>query len=123
MARGRELVAQKVTGQQRNDLRWKEVADGKLSLPREPRTLYVLNRQRLRRRQWKGDRLLPPLGHLCALRHAGIHRTIHQGERQRSVAHVPWNRGRSHHDQPAQEVRPTKLQMAEAVLYAGYCLV
>jgi hypothetical protein len=42
MARGRELVAQKVTGQQRNDIRWKEVADGKLALPREPRTLYVL---------------------------------------------------------------------------------
>jgi hypothetical protein len=42
MARGRELSAQKVPGQKRNDIRWKEVADGKLSLPREPRTLYVL---------------------------------------------------------------------------------
>ncbi len=42
MARGRELVAQKITGQKRNDIRWKEVADGKLKLPREPRTLYVL---------------------------------------------------------------------------------
>jgi hypothetical protein len=42
MARGRELLAQKVTGQKRNDVRWKEIADGKLSLPREPRTLYVL---------------------------------------------------------------------------------
>ena len=42
MARGRELLAQKVTGQKRNDVRWKEVAEGKLSLPREPRTLYVL---------------------------------------------------------------------------------
>src|SRR5216684_622154 len=42
MARGRELLAQKVTGQKRNDIRWKEVADGKLSMPREPRTLYVL---------------------------------------------------------------------------------
>jgi hypothetical protein len=42
MARGRELLAQKVTGQKRNEIRWKEVADGKLSLPREPRTLYVL---------------------------------------------------------------------------------
>jgi hypothetical protein len=42
MARGRELLAQKVIGQARNDLRWKEVADGKLKLPREPRTLYVL---------------------------------------------------------------------------------
>jgi hypothetical protein len=42
MARGRELLAQKVTGQKRNDIRWKEVAEGKLKLPREPRTLYVL---------------------------------------------------------------------------------
>jgi hypothetical protein len=42
MARGRELLAQKITGQPRNDIRWKEVAEGKLSLPREPRTLYVL---------------------------------------------------------------------------------
>ncbi len=42
MARGRELAAQKVTGTKRNEIRWKEVADGKLALPREPRTLYVL---------------------------------------------------------------------------------
>jgi hypothetical protein len=42
MARGRELLAQNITGQPRNDIRWKEVADGKLKLPREPRTLYVL---------------------------------------------------------------------------------
>jgi hypothetical protein len=42
MARGRELLAQKVTGKARNDVRWKEVAEGKLALPREPRTLYVL---------------------------------------------------------------------------------
>ncbi len=43
MARGRELVAQKVTGQKRNEIRWKEIAEGKLSMPREPRTLYVLS--------------------------------------------------------------------------------
>lgn len=42
MARGRELLAQKVTGQKRNDIRWKEIADGKLKMPHEPRTLYVL---------------------------------------------------------------------------------
>jgi hypothetical protein len=42
MARGRELLAQKVSGQKRNDMRWKEVAEGKLSLPHEARTLYVL---------------------------------------------------------------------------------
>jgi hypothetical protein len=43
MARGRELIAQNVTGRARDDIRWKEVADGKLALPREPRTLYVLS--------------------------------------------------------------------------------
>jgi hypothetical protein len=43
MARGRELLAQKITGQKRNEIRWKEVAEGKLSLPREPRTAYILS--------------------------------------------------------------------------------
>jgi hypothetical protein len=42
MARGRELTAQKVAGPKRNEIRWKEVTDGKLAMPREPRTLYVL---------------------------------------------------------------------------------
>ena len=42
MARGRELVEQKVTGAKRNEVRFKEVADGKLALSKEPRTLYVL---------------------------------------------------------------------------------
>jgi hypothetical protein len=42
MARGRELLAQKVTGAKRNEMRAKEVTDGKIPMPREPRTLYVL---------------------------------------------------------------------------------
>jgi len=42
MARGRELLAQKVTGARRNEIRFKEVEDGKLPMPKEPRTLYVL---------------------------------------------------------------------------------
>jgi len=42
MARGRELLAQKVTGAKRNEVRNKEVEDGKLPMPREPRTLYVI---------------------------------------------------------------------------------
>lgn len=42
MARGRELLAQKVTGPKRNEVRFKEVEDGKLPMPKEPRTLYVL---------------------------------------------------------------------------------
>jgi hypothetical protein len=42
MARGRELLEQKVTGPKRNEIRFKEVEDGKLRMPKEPRTLYVL---------------------------------------------------------------------------------
>jgi hypothetical protein len=42
MARGRELVAQGVTGQKRTDVRFKEIEEGKLVMPKEPRTLYVL---------------------------------------------------------------------------------
>ena len=42
MARGRELLAQKVTGAKRNEIRFKEVEEGKLAMPKEPRTLYVL---------------------------------------------------------------------------------
>ena len=34
MARGRELLAQGVTGKRRNDIRWKEVEEGKLPMPR-----------------------------------------------------------------------------------------
>src|SRR5258706_9130359 len=47
MSRGRELLAQKVTGAKRNEIRFKEVEDGKLPMPREPRTLYVLTRTSL----------------------------------------------------------------------------
>ncbi len=42
MARGRELVEQKITGTKRTDIRFKEIEDGKLAMPKEPRTLYVL---------------------------------------------------------------------------------
>ncbi len=43
MTRGRELREQGVTGQDRYDIRWKEIEEGKLAIPREPRTLYVLS--------------------------------------------------------------------------------
>ena len=42
MARGRELLGQKVTGAKRNEIRFKEMEEGKVSMPKEPRTLYVL---------------------------------------------------------------------------------
>ncbi|MDZ4802340.1 MAG: hypothetical protein SGI92_29625 [Bryobacteraceae bacterium] len=42
MGRGRELLSQKVTGAKRNDTRFQEIKDGKLSMPKDPRTLYVL---------------------------------------------------------------------------------
>jgi hypothetical protein len=46
MARGRELLEQKVTGPKRNEIRFKEVEEGKISMSREPRTLYVLTGSR-----------------------------------------------------------------------------
>jgi hypothetical protein len=42
MARGRELVAKGVKGEERESIRWKEIEAGTLKMPREPRTLYVL---------------------------------------------------------------------------------
>lgn len=41
MARGRELAAQ-YKGKERHEQRWKEVDEGKVKMPREPRMLYVL---------------------------------------------------------------------------------
>ncbi len=41
MARGREL-AKSFKGKERHEVRWQEVKDGKLPMPREPRMLYVL---------------------------------------------------------------------------------
>jgi hypothetical protein len=41
MARGRELNEQ-YKGKERHEQRWKEVDDGKVKMPREPRMLYVL---------------------------------------------------------------------------------
>jgi hypothetical protein len=42
MARGRELDADGTKGADRHKLRWKEVDDGKVAMPRQPRMLYVL---------------------------------------------------------------------------------
>lgn len=42
MARGRELDASGTKGQDRHKQRWKEVDDGKVKMPREPRMLYVM---------------------------------------------------------------------------------
>ena len=42
MARGRELDKEGSKGQDRHKQRWKEVDDGKVKMPREPRMLYVL---------------------------------------------------------------------------------
>src|SRR5258705_4347545 len=43
MARGRELAAQGAKGKDRHEQRWKELDEGKISIPREPRMLYVLS--------------------------------------------------------------------------------
>jgi len=41
MARGRELASQ-YKGKDRHEQRWKEVDEGKVKMPKEPRMLYVL---------------------------------------------------------------------------------
>ncbi len=44
MARGRDLESQGIAGNDRNEkYRWKEIKEGTLKMPREPRMLYVLN--------------------------------------------------------------------------------
>ncbi len=112
MARDRELLAQKITGHKRDDIRWKEVSEGKLSLPREPRTLYVLtgtgfdattNQMTDAYLRWviykSDDRCVLAMGHLCALCHAGVHRAIDEGKRQRALADESRYGRSAHHDQ------------------------
>ncbi len=41
-ARGRQLLAQGVTGREREQARWKEIESGALAMPREPRVSHVL---------------------------------------------------------------------------------
>lgn len=43
MKRGRELAAQGLTGKARHEARWKEVQEGKVSMPHEARMMYVLS--------------------------------------------------------------------------------
>lgn len=43
MARGRELSAQGYKGKERHEIRWREVDNGSVAMPREPRMLYVLS--------------------------------------------------------------------------------
>ncbi len=43
MARGRELSRQGYTGRERHEIRWKDVDEGRISMPREGRMLYVLS--------------------------------------------------------------------------------
>ena len=42
MKRGRELAAEGLKGMERHQTRWREVGEGKVSVPSQPRTLYVL---------------------------------------------------------------------------------
>ena len=114
MARGRELLAQKVTGAKRNEVRFKEVEDGKLTMPREPRTLYVLTGNSFDAATGKVQDLLPALGHLHALRHAAIDGTLDEGERERALADVARHCRRAHHDQSAEEIAAAATLIAPA---------
>ena len=81
MARGRELLQQKVTGAKRNEIRNKEVEEGKVPMPKEPRTLYVLTGTSYDSATREGAGLLPSLGDLRAFRDAPIHRPVDERER------------------------------------------
>ncbi len=43
MARGRELAAEGYKGKERHEIRWKDVDEGRVTMPREARILYVLS--------------------------------------------------------------------------------
>ncbi len=103
MARGRELLEQKVTGAKRNEIRFKEVEDGKVPMSKEPQDALRADRNSLRRGYRESAGCVLALGDLRALRHAAIHRALHQGERRRAVADVGGNGGRAYHDQSAQD--------------------
>ena len=45
MARGRELTAQGLKGKDRQEKRWKEIEEGKVAMPKDPRMLYVISGQ------------------------------------------------------------------------------
>ena len=43
MSLGRNLANQGYKGKERHEIRWKQVDEGRIKMPREPRMLYVLN--------------------------------------------------------------------------------
>ena len=51
MARGRELARQGHKGRERHEIRWKDVDEGRVAMPREGRMLYVLTGKRYDREQ------------------------------------------------------------------------
>ncbi len=68
MARGRELTAQNVTGAKRTEIRFKEIEDGKLAMPKAPRTLYVLTGKSYDAVKRQGAGRVSALGDLRPLR-------------------------------------------------------
>ena len=42
MERGRDLAAQGLKGKERHEMRWRDVDEGRVPMPREPRMLYVV---------------------------------------------------------------------------------
>lgn len=81
MARGRELLAQKITGPKRNEIRFKEIEEGKLSMPPGASNALCTHRYKFRCRQRESGEPVPEMGHLRAFRDAAIDGIVHQGER------------------------------------------
>ena len=78
MARGRELLEQKVTGAKRNEIRFKEVEEGKARHAEGAAHALRPDGHQLRQRERQGAGLLPSLGDLRAFRDAPIHRPVDQ---------------------------------------------
>ena len=107
MARGREMTAQGITDDKvRDQTRYdEEVKAGKLSMPKEPRTLYVMTGKSVDAGPGDGRRGLHALGDLRAVRDGRDHGPADEAGRPGvPVADGPGHGGRAHHDQPASTV-------------------
>ena len=90
-------------GPKRSEVRFKEIEDGKLTMPKEPRTLYVLTGTGFD--SATGTVQDPYLRWVIYVPFATPQSTglSTKAKRWRALADVARHRGRPHYDQPAEE--------------------
>ena len=104
MARGRELLEQKVTGAKRNEIRFKEIEEGKLAMPQGAAHAVCADGHELRRGQREGAGSL--LRWVIYVPFATAEST---GLSTKASDGAPWlmaagNGGRAYHDQSAEKI-------------------